>query len=508
MGKVRASPGEFEPDAPSRPSETFHDKLGVSYQRPVGAQCISGHQICFTEHPYQNTQPNMTFSVKDQELKQRAGRLDTKQAIWSVPSNQGTGFVSTIFVIPKKGGGQRPVFNVKHLNQFVRYDHFKMEDIHMLRDLLKPNDFLAKIDLKDAYFTVPIWKNHQTFLRFIWQDTQWEFLCLPYGLASAPRVFTKILKPVVGLLRKQGIRLIIYPDDILLMAPTAKEQTQHITLTVSLPELLGFVINYTKSQLSPVQSIEFLGCLINSVTFQISLPKDKVKSIKRECSKVLANQSITVRELARLLGKLSASIQAVFPAPLHYRSLQAVKKQTLAKQGSYESPVIWSPAALEELKWWRDHLAAWNGKALQSEPPTLIIETDASTMGWGACCEQVQTRGLWSQTERLLHMNCLELLAGGFTLKSFLKNKCDIHVLLLVDNTSAISYINKMGGSTSLVLSSLALDLWQWCLERSITVMAQPLPGCLNVTADYESRANPDSSDWQLDPSVFQQLKK
>jgi hypothetical protein len=75
-----------------------------------------------------------------------------------------------------------------------------------------------------------------------------------------------------------------------------------------------------------------------------------------------------------------------------------------------------------------------------------------------------------------------------------------------MDNTSAISYINKMGGSTSLVLSSLAFDLWQWCLERSITVEANHLPGRLNTVADYESRAGPDSSDWQLDPVVFQKI--
>ena len=82
-----------------------------------------------------------------------------------------------------------------------------MEGIHMLRDLLTPNDFMAKIDLKDAYFTVPIWKGHQKFLRFLWKGTQWEFACLPFGIASTPRVFTKILKPVISLLRKQGIRL-------------------------------------------------------------------------------------------------------------------------------------------------------------------------------------------------------------------------------------------------------------------------------------------------------------
>ena len=77
---------------------------------PWVLSAISGYQICFTEHPYQNTQPNMTFSVKDQELiNKELEDLIQKQAIWSVPSNQGTGFVSTIFVIPKKGGGQRPV---------------------------------------------------------------------------------------------------------------------------------------------------------------------------------------------------------------------------------------------------------------------------------------------------------------------------------------------------------------------------------------------------------------
>ena len=192
----------------------------------------------------------------------------------------------------------------------------------------------------------------------------------------------------------------------------------------------------------------------------ISIPLDKVKGIRKECQKRLENPDITIRELARLLGKLSASIQAVFPAPLHYRHIQ-VKKRSLAPHRAYESQVYWTAEALEELKWWRDHLSAWNGRAILQSPPQLTIETDASTMGWGACCGNFQTRGPWSQSQRLLHINCLELLAGGFALKLFLRNKCNIHVKVMMDNTTAISYINKMGGPTSLVLSSLAFDLWQ-----------------------------------------------
>ena len=201
------------------------------------------------------------------------------------------------------------------------------------------------------------------------------------------------------------------------------------------------------------------------------------KRYQKRVSESLENPDIKIRELARLLGKLSASIQAVFPAPLHYRHIQAVKKRSLALHWGYESQVCWTAEALEELKWWRDHLSAWNGRAILQSPPQLTIETDASTMGWGACLGNFQTRGLWSQSERLLHINCLELLAGGFALKSFLRNKCNIHVKLMMDNTTAISYINKMSGPTSLVLSSLAFDLRQGCLERSIAVGAHHFPG-------------------------------
>jgi len=110
-----------------------------------------------------------------------------------------------------------PVINLKGLNQFVKTKHFKMEGLHLLPDLLQSQDWMVKMDLKDAYLQVPIHPDHQHLLSFQWEGKIYKFQCLPFGLSPAPRVFTKLLKPVVGFLRQNGCHLIIYLDDLLMM---------------------------------------------------------------------------------------------------------------------------------------------------------------------------------------------------------------------------------------------------------------------------------------------------
>ena len=72
-------------------------------------------------------------------------------------------FVSALFLVPKKGGQWRPVVNLRPLNRFIQYEHFKMEGIHLVRDLLQEGDCLAKINLKDAYFTVAVAPHHRKY---------------------------------------------------------------------------------------------------------------------------------------------------------------------------------------------------------------------------------------------------------------------------------------------------------------------------------------------------------
>ena len=104
----------------------------------------------------------------------------------------------------------------------------------------------------------------------------YEFQCLPFGLSSAPHVFTKLLKPVVALLRRQGICCIIFLDDLLIMKQTQKalEKTSQDVLT--LIQVLGFWINWEKSALTPTQVIQYLGLQVDSTW---AFPMDKLGSV-------------------------------------------------------------------------------------------------------------------------------------------------------------------------------------------------------------------------------------
>ena len=122
----------------------------------------------------------------------------------------------------------------------------------MLKNLLKQGDWLVKIDIQYAYVTVPFFEGRQKYLRFMWKRSMLEFACLPFCLVSALRVFTKLMKPVIGLLRQRGFRLIIYLDDIRLMAKSQDLVFFEAVSTQNLLESLGFVVK-------SLQQLEFLG---------------------------------------------------------------------------------------------------------------------------------------------------------------------------------------------------------------------------------------------------------
>ena len=331
-------------------------------QDPWVLQTIQGFQIQFMYPPWQTNQPKeLTFSKTETEaLQKEITAMQSKQTITKEESRK-KGFFSQMFLVPKKDGGQRPVVNLKRLNSFVKTEHFKMEGIHMLKDLLRPGDWMAKVDLKDAYFMIPIAREDREFLKFKWQEQTFQFNCLPFGLSSAPWVFTKTTRPIAAALRELGLRLIIYIDDILIMAESPELLKDQIMGMVFLLENLGFVVNHTKSQFEPTQEIEFLGFTINSCTMELKLPGEKIKKIKSEARKILACNHVTALMLSRLLGKMTAATQAIKMAPLFTRNLQSCLREALKISQDYMSTVHLTPEAVAELHRWEEHFTNWNG---------------------------------------------------------------------------------------------------------------------------------------------------
>ena len=120
---------------------------------------VRGYRIDFLWEPLLRVRPH-TPQYSVEQIVEEVQELLGKGAKVEVHNPRG-GFYSILFLVSKKGEGQRPVINLKALNSFVQTVHFKMEGIHTLRD---QEDWLAKVDLKDAYFAIPIHTSHHKYI--------------------------------------------------------------------------------------------------------------------------------------------------------------------------------------------------------------------------------------------------------------------------------------------------------------------------------------------------------
>ena len=191
------------------------------------------------------------------------------------------------------------------------------------------------------------------------------------------------------------------------MAESETMAKEHTAELIFLLENLGFIINSQNSRIDPTQQIEFLGFEINSLKMELKLPGEKFKKIRQDARRLLDMPHPKAIHLSRLLRKLNHASQAIPPAPLFYRNMQQSLRQALTYgTREYSNPVRINLETRRELQWWIDHLNRWNGKFLLNQKPSLTIETDASTTGWGATCQGVRTGGPWSHHERKMQINC------------------------------------------------------------------------------------------------------
>ena len=268
---------------------------------------ISGMSLSLTDTPSQNKLPHDIVMSREESkaASQHIDQLLQKRAIIPCSFLPHHDFLSNIFLTPKHDGGFRMILNLKKFNKFVEYAHFKMESLNNILDLVTPFCFMSVLDLTDAYLTVPINKLFFKYLKFSFKGRFFCYICLPFGISSAPRKFTKLLKPIVAELRRRGITLIIYIDDIWITADSFLACHEDTMDTARILTEVGFLLNKKKSRPVPSQIVTALGYVFNSIDMTVSLPEKKINDVFSHCCNMLFSSTIpSIRSVACVLGKI------------------------------------------------------------------------------------------------------------------------------------------------------------------------------------------------------------
>lgn len=469
-------------------------------------KALQGYELPFIMEPQQISEPKV-ISISDKEslaIDASISKLLESGAIVLSEEEQGQ-FISRIFTVPKPDGSPRPIINLKPLNEFINADHFKMEDCRTAMALMIPNCYMAVIDQKDAYHAIPIANHHQKYLKFRWKGNLYKYTCVPFGLNVAPRLFTKVMKPVFCYLRSKKYLSVTYLDDCLLLGSTFSDCQKNVKATIELFRFLGLIITAEKSQLIPSKNVRYLGFILDSLSMTISLPLEKRNKIVSICMKVKSKEKMEINSVAELIGVLTSACPAVFYGQLYTRQLETEKIKALEKSnGNYMALMKLSNCARSDIQWWIKNIPL-SSRSIQADHIDMVLTTDASMTGWGAHSNEISTKGSWSENEARLHINELELLAVYYGLRTCIKT-LNVVVLCRVDNTTALAYINKFGGCRSTRAHKIAKMIWQWCEERRIWLIASYINTKDNIIADSLSRTEKDQSDFMLKKEWFKYI--
>ncbi len=328
---------------------------------------------------------------------------------------------------------------------------------------------------------------------------------LPFGLSLSPRVFTKVVEAALVPLREQGVRILNYLDDWLILAQSRRQLSAHRDLVLKHLSLLGLRVNWEKSKLVPTQRISFLGMEFDSVNQTARLTQERAQSVLNCFMTLSGRTAVPLKLFQRLLGHMAAAAVTVPLGLLHMRPLQHWLYGRIPrwawKCGTYRVQI--TPACRKTFRPWSDPSFLRAGVPLEQVSRHVVVFTDASTTGWGATYNGHAVSGVWTGPQLHWHINCLELLAVRLALSRLRGRLQRKNILVRTDNTATVAYINRQGGLRSRRMSQLARHLLLWSQKHLRSLRAIHIPGVFNWAADELSRAALPG-EWRLHPQAVQ----
>eukprot|EP00731_Ephydatia_muelleri_P008531 Em0004g869a len=447
---------------------------------------------------------NWEFQAGDGELLEAVSELVNGHFVEEV--QEPTYICSPLSVVENSSGKKRLVVNLRHVNQFLCKRRFKYEDLRIAMMLFSPGELMFNFDLKSRYHHVEIAGHHRKYLGFEWDQHFYVFAVLPFGLASAPYLFTKLLRPLVRLWRSKGLKAVMYLDDGIVAVQGEKEAEKASGWVRNTLHKSGLVVNDKKSVWRPSHSIAWLGFEIDLLKGQIAVPQAKVQALQSMLKGALCSQRLQARCIASIVGKIISMGIAVGPVSRFMtRNLYAL----LDCRKAWCEMLELTPPVRMELDFWANCLPKYNAQPLWHTPSAVrVVYSDASDTGYGGYTVEHGThvaQGVWTAEEASQSSTWRELVAVSRVLNSIATKLCNTRVRWFSDNQNVIRILQV--GSRKPNLQEQALKVFETCIIHQIRLEPEWIPRAQNELADFISRIV-DYDDWQISPELFYYLEE
>ncbi len=414
-------------------------------------------------------------------------------AISQMESDEGL-FLSPIFAVPKSNSDAiRLIHDLRRVNMQLHPRKFRMRGLAEVATTMQANDSMIALDMRKGYYQVLLHPDDRRKAGFRHEGRVFAFNVMPFGLSTAPRAYTAIVRHMTNWLRRRfAVRIVAYLDDWLFFHQDASYLASITTDILMVLYNFGFIVSVEKCTLQPQGEVRYLGVIVNSGEGTFMLTEDKRKAYLGLVSSVLRERRTLTHVLRSLAGKLSfCRVVCGDGAAVRSRELQRLVNHLVRANKTRHMRKDMDRQLIDDLEWWKDRLASAPKRSVLHRQATIRIETDASSEGLGAVLFKEDKAHNWTQTtEGLghLHITSLETLAVVRAIRQFWPEVKGHKIRVLTDSTTAAKWARVSGILASRKVEQEVKELHQMLDSSGTALVTSHIEGRLNWMADRLSR--------------------
>ena len=382
-----------------------------------------GHKLQFNTIPQSKQFKNNSSAFKNKHFVESeiANLLQSKRIleVEKVPF-----VVIPLTVANNTDGSLRLILDLWYINEHLVDEYVRYDDWRVFGEYLDKDAWCFKFDLKSGYHHFDIHADFYQYLGFSWvidgMKRFFVFTVLVFGLSSAARIFTKMLRPLSTYFRKKGIKIAFYLDDGAGTAKTEIKAKQDSKAVLDTLEKAGLMVNFEKSVWDPVQKLTWLGITVDTITGIYSITEKRINKCISHLHSILMFPLVSARKLAKVVGCL-VSMHFVFGdiVSLRTRAMNSV----IASLPTWDTKVNIKHCTLttNEIKFWLDNIQQLNYRTMFKIDPVYdyVVHSDASDGAVGIIVNDIKCHRNLNDKEKEQSSTARELIAVLHGLKNF-----------------------------------------------------------------------------------------